>query len=694
MRTYILAPTFRDTVITIIAGSNLNYQFTANDAGGDNLSITFNSEVLTRTVNPAKITINGNSPGLINATLNWQTQCSDFGSDTIVIDVNVQDDACPLPNEVNGTIKIVLISEPIGPPYPDCIGVLDDNTLKLKWINGTPNSDFLNYQLYRKINEGPMELYDSIASQLSTNYLDSKTPNILTTNYCYQILSLNSCRIPGDSSRVICSLDKGDSSTSVYFNGLEDEIIILHAFDTFSNSFIISDTDNKDSVFSKVTGSMVELNKASIIPTNGLGSATTLLNWIPNCDDITGDTLELLITVRDNTCPYFKQGNKLIKFLIIPALPAIAPTSYCPKKITTDSILVEWPELEALPLTKEIRLFRKVNEEVELLSTFSDLKTISYTDVYSRNPSDLVCYALSTSDYCDFSGDTSKFSCLQNNSTPAPNLAIYTATVVDDKEIKLIWESANADSFWRYTVEKRVGRFGNNYEKIAEIRNFNDTQIIDNKVKVDDESYCYRIVNMDLCGNLSVNNKEACSILLQGNSIPFENHFNWLPYDYWQDGTNRYEIIKTEPEIYQDLQFATTWNKPLVKIDNQLNYDNGLYQYTILAYENVFGKNQTSQSNTIDLIQLPLLYAPNAYTQNGDGLNDQFHTVPVFVKDYYLQIYNRWGERIFETHDKKQGFSSLYKGKEIKSDVYFYIVEYTGWDGNAYTKKGNFTLLK
>ncbi|MCF8255675.1 MAG: hypothetical protein K9J84_13950, partial [Bacteroidia bacterium] len=202
MRTYILAPTFKDTVITIIAGSNLNYQFTANDAGGDNLTINFNSEVLNRTVNPAKITINGNSPGIINATLNWSTQCSDFGSDTIVIDVNVLDDACPLPNEVNGTIKIVLISEPIGPPYPDCIGVLDDNTLKLKWINGTPNSDFLNYQLYRKINDEPMVLFDSINNQLSTTYQDSKTPNILTTNYCYQILSLNSCRRAGDSSRV------------------------------------------------------------------------------------------------------------------------------------------------------------------------------------------------------------------------------------------------------------------------------------------------------------------------------------------------------------------------------------------------------------------------------------------------------------------------------------------------------------
>ncbi len=128
--------------------------------------------------------------------------------------------------------------------------------------------------------------------------------------------------------------------------------------------------------------------------------------------------------------------------------------------------------------------------------------------------------------------------------------------------------------------------------------------------------------------------------------------------------------------------------------DKQLNYDNGLYQYTVLAYENIFGNKQTSRSNTIDLIQLPLLHAPNAYTENGDGLNDSFATVPVFVKEYHIQIFNRWGERIFESRDKKAGFNGQYQGKDIKSDVYFYIINYSGWDGKAMTKKGNFTLLR
>jgi gliding motility-associated-like protein len=284
-------------------------------------------------------------------------------------------------------------------------------------------------------------------------------------------------------------------------------------------------------------------------------------------------------------------------------------------------------------------------------------------------------------------------SCVQSESSPSPTLEIYTATVVNDAEVNLIFEQAEADSFWRYRVLKRTGRSGN-FELQTEIRNLTDTVFTDKDVDVDKHSYCYQLVNVDLCGNVSVQNKIACTILLQGDAIPFENNMSWQPYEYWAQGINKYEVLKTEPGIYTDNLFVAKFDKPLMAIDKQLNYDNGLYEYSILAYENIFGNNQTSRSNTIDLIQLPLLYAPNAYTENGDGINDIYRMVPVFVKDYHLQIYNRWGERIFETYNKKDGFNGTYKEESTQGDVYFYIVEYTGWDESKYIKKGNFTLLR
>ncbi len=169
---------------------------------------------------------------------------------------------------------------------------------------------------------------------------------------------------------------------------------------------------------------------------------------------------------------------------------------------------------------------------------------------------------------------------------------------------------------------------------------------------------------------------------------------NWLPFEYWEQGTEKYELYRTEPGINADQLIKTTQVKNTFTIDDVLNYDNGLYLYKVVAHENPDGYEQVSESNVIDLIQAPIVYAPNAYTENGDGLNDKFETVPVFVKDYYIQIFNRWGERIFESRSKYDYFNGSFKGKESQSDVYFYIIQYSGWNGLEYTKKGNFTILR
>jgi hypothetical protein len=81
--------------------------------------------------------------------------------------------------------------------------------------------------------------------------------------------------------------------------------------------------------------------------------------------------------------------------------------------------------------------------------------------------------------------------------------------------------------------------------------------------------------------------------------------------------------------------------------------DCGLYYYRVVARENA--KSTTSfesSSNTIELIQKPLLFVPTAFSPNGDGLNDDWLNVPSFVKTFNLKLFNRWGEMIFETNDR------------------------------------------
>lgn len=69
-------------------------------------------------------------------------------------------------------------------------------------------------------------------------------------------------------------------------------------------------------------------------------------------------------------------------------------------------------------------------------------------------------------------------------------------------------------------------------------------------------------------------------------------------------------------------------------------------------------------------------FIPNAFTPNGDGLNDVFKPTLINFEQYSLQIYNRWGERIFESSDVNVGWDGTYKGVQVPNGMYTYLMRY------------------
>ena len=91
-------------------------------------------------------------------------------------------------------------------------------------------------------------------------------------------------------------------------------------------------------------------------------------------------------------------------------------------------------------------------------------------------------------------------------------------------------------------------------------------------------------------------------------------------------------------------------------------------------------------------------WLPNAFTPNGDGLNDEFKPVQRYdlVKTYRLFIYNRWGQLIFETSDINQGWDGTYKGKPAEQGTYVYKIVYTSTSTGSGPQSvaGNVTLVR
>ena len=90
----------------------------------------------------------------------------------------------------------------------------------------------------------------------------------------------------------------------------------------------------------------------------------------------------------------------------------------------------------------------------------------------------------------------------------------------------------------------------------------------------------------------------------------------------------------------------------------------------------------------------PDIFIPNTFTPNGDGNNDIFNVRGNNIEVSYLSVYNRWGEKVFDSNDKKTGWNGTYKNKASKPDVFAYYVKIKCYNGKEYFKKGNVTLIR
>lgn len=96
----------------------------------------------------------------------------------------------------------------------------------------------------------------------------------------------------------------------------------------------------------------------------------------------------------------------------------------------------------------------------------------------------------------------------------------------------------------------------------------------------------------------------------------------------------------------------------------------------------------------IEVYGEPKVYIPTAFSPNGDLLNDVYYIIASGFKGTELQIFNRWGELVFQSNDINMGWDGNYNGKAQELDVYMYIFTGTLPDGKQQIFKGNITLIR
>jgi gliding motility-associated-like protein len=92
-----------------------------------------------------------------------------------------------------------------------------------------------------------------------------------------------------------------------------------------------------------------------------------------------------------------------------------------------------------------------------------------------------------------------------------------------------------------------------------------------------------------------------------------------------------------------------------------------------------------------------VLYAPNTFIPDDDGLNETWFPVisaGYYIHDYKLLIYNRWGAIVFQTEDPKQAWDGTFYGNKVQKGTYTYKILFRDRDNKIQTYIGHINLIR
>lgn len=464
--------------------------------------------------------------------------------------------------------------------------------------------------------------------------------------------------------------------------------------------FTITATDPKDSLFithsgDVFTGGSSGAPYAQTYDTSGIQKVSTTFCWVPTCSQASSNTYKVRFTILDNGCPL--PVTKFFDFEILVKRPDSIkpPVLLCSQFINGTTNMVYWGNLN--PLDKffdHFFIYRSVNGGAFTLidSVFDPVQNF-YEDTNAFNNSVIdYCYFVKGVTICNDVGLTSDTLCTLSQLNTKQN-QLSTVTIADKNKISIVWKHFPAGPFSKFYIYKKVAEDSAAFSLWQTLVYPDFDSIYDYDVNTSAKSYLYKMTNSDYCDNLSPESNIGKSILLKGIAAPFENKIYYTRYYDWAAGVKNYELYRKKDETATFELLATLTDT--IYVDKKLDLTGGNFTYKIRAIENTGGLDEVSWSNEIELIQVPVVYIPNAFTPNNDGLNDTWKPDVVFVKDYTLYIFNRWGQKVFESTDETKSWDGTFGSKECLMDTYLFKLKYVGYNKpDVIQQAGTVTLVR
>lgn len=353
-------------------------------------------------------------------------------------------------------------------------------------------------------------------------------------------------------------------------------------------------------------------------------------------------------------------------------------------------------------------LIKKNDEEYQILSELNPSDTTFV--IQSVDPNTDYCFIVKAvrGDLLTFS--LSNVHCREVNYANLPTglwLTEASAFEADQNGIQLKWLISTEDdlNFSGFNIERSPQSNGE-FSKIGFIP-FTPNKIeyvaSDSEVSASNGIYWYRLQIVDQCGSKRFYSNRINTILL---TLSFDessttNKLLWNSADGRSGLVEGFNVNRLHVESGSLVAYPLNTNNSQNVYEDPLSDSfetSGTYCYFVTTKETFGGSSiaPVSFSNTVCHTITTKIWVPNAFTPNGDDLNDVFKPVLYFASNinYQMEIVDRMGRILFMTNDPELGWDGTHKSKELPDGVYIYLITYQDGKGNKFVEKGAIHLIR
>jgi len=368
------------------------------------------------------------------------------------------------------------------------------------------------------------------------------------------------------------------------------------------------------------------------------------------------------------------------------------------------TVTLTWTPYIGWPIQDYI-IYRKINAYnfQQIGTVVNNITSFTYN---FTNFGDNLCFyirAIRLTNATIFSS-SSNVVCVNTNSiTPSKNSYIAKASV-QRNYIELTLIAENLTSLKKINIYKSEdnGTYSL-WQTINSTGGINE--LIDNSVRVQTRFYQYYFTTEGPCSLIFDTSNIAKTILLNLDMInPGIQNLDWNNYSSFIKNAEKQELLLLDnPNGTRSSSWniLNTFSNNIVSKTDNSNFSAQQEQlcYCIRAIENnpslLYPRKDTSYSNIKCATADPIVYFPNAIQIN--GFNTTFAPKGIFLnyEKSSFQVYNRWGELLYETNDvRKPWIGTGNNGEFVDQDVYIYRSIIIGLNGKRLIFDGTITVLK